>query len=426
MIAENLKNGKLKNCRVTKLPNGLTVVSENIPYVKSFSLGFWIKVGSRDENAKNNGISHFIEHMLFKGTPKRSAKKIADEIESLGGYLNAFTTKEHTCYYGRGLAKHLPRTFEVLADMLQNSLFDEKEIRKEAEVIIDELNDIEDSPEEVIFDRLESFLFKNNPLGRPIIGTEANIRSFTRKDFLNYLASQYGFNKIYIVASGDVNHERIVELAEKFFVRNFGKKEFNRPEVKTAPPSEYFVYKEIQQSHFIIARPTVGLTHADRRKINLLSHILGEGSSSRLFQSLREKNGIAYQVNTFLNSFEDVSTFGVYFSTGNNNWEKARELVFREFEKLSEKKVSAKELQRAKEYLKGNFLMGLESTTNRMHRLAYGLMYFGKLKPVEESIREIDEITAEDILETARELLKKDKFSTVVLSSENLLIHSAA
>ncbi len=416
----------MNSCQITKLSNGLTVVSEFIPYVQSFSLGFWIKVGSRNETPDNNGISHFIEHMLFKGTQNRSAKKIADEIESLGGYLNAFTTKEYTCYYGRGLTENFGKTFQVLADMLQNSLFRESDIKKEAKVIVDELKDIEDSPEELIFDKLESFLFQGNSLGMPIIGTKENIEKFTRNDFLKYLSDQYGTNRIYIVASGNLKHEELLNLTEKYFSKDFGTKTETPLKVKLAKANDYFVYKEIQQSHFIIARPTVGLTHKDRKKINLISHILGEGSSSRLFQQLREKNGIAYQVNTFLNSFEDVSTFGVYFSTNDSNWEKARELIFREFEKLRSRRIKEKDLQRAKEYLKGNYLMSLESLTNRMQRLASSVIYFKRLKPLEESIREIDEITTDDIWEVANKLLIKEEFSTVILSSKNLLIHSAA
>ncbi len=416
----------MDNCQITKLSNGLTVVSEYIPYVQSFSLGFWIKVGSRNETPVTNGISHFIEHMLFKGTKNRSAKKIADEIESLGGYLNAFTTKEYTCYYGRGLTKNLGNTFVVLADMLQNSLFRESDIKKEAKVIIDELKDIEDSPEELIFDKLESFLFNGNPLAMPIIGTKENIERFRQADFKKYFEEHYASNEIFIVASGNVEHEELLKLTEEHCIKKSGSKVNTPSKVIPVKADEYFVYKEIQQSHFIIASPAVGLTHNDRKKINLISHILGEGSSSKLFQELREKNGIAYQVNTFLNSFEDVSTFGVYFSTDNGNWEKARDLIFREFEKLRNKRISDKDLQRAKEYLKGNYLMSLESLTNRMQRLANSMIYFNRLKSIEESIREIDEITSDDILKVSNKLLEKENFSTVILSSKNLLIHSAA
>jgi len=416
----------LNNIEISKLSNSITVVTEKIPQVKSFSLGFFFNVGSRDETPENNGISHFIEHMLFKGTRSRTAKKIAIEIESLGGYLNAFTTKEQTCFYGRGLEHRLPKTFEVLSDMILNSTFDEEEIKKEAKVIIDELNDIEDSPEELIFDVTESLLFKGNSLAMPIIGNKKNILRFNSDELKYYFKRHYGRANLIIAASGAVNHAELVKLTEKFFAKEFGFSESNRKNIFLNQPENRFVYKDIQQTHFIIAKPTYGLTHPKRKIVSLISHILGEGSSSRLFQKLREKNGIAYQVNTFLNSFEDISSFGVYFSTGNENAEQAQYLIFKEFGKMQNLKISLKELNRAKEYLIGNYLMSLENTTNKMYKLANNLIYYGRIKPVEESIEEIKKITLDDIAEVSGNLLEKTTFSSVMISSKNLIIHSAA
>ncbi|MDZ7766777.1 MAG: pitrilysin family protein [Melioribacteraceae bacterium] len=213
----------MQNYKVTTTPNGIRVISENLPYVKSFSLGFWFDVGSRDEDEATNGISHFIEHMLFKGTKKRDAAQIADEIESLGGYLNAFTSKEQTCYYGRGLAAHIEKTFEVLADMIQNPLFKNSEIKKEAGVIVDELNDIEDNPEELIFDKFESLIFDGNQLASPIIGTKQNIERFSREDLQNFVDKHYTFDNLYIVASGAVEHNQLIEFTEKYFTKDLGK-----------------------------------------------------------------------------------------------------------------------------------------------------------------------------------------------------------
>ncbi len=416
----------MNKIKITNLDNSITVVTERIPEVKSFSLGFWFKVGSRDETPGNNGISHFIEHMLFKGTSSRTAKKIAVEIESLGGYLNAFTTKELTCYYGRGLEQRLPKTFEVLADMILNSKFDEEEIRKESRVIIDELNDIEDSPEELIFDKSESVLFEGNALAMPIIGTRENIGRFGTEDLKRYFREHYGRSNLIIAAAGAVEHSMVIKLAEKYFQNEFGEAKTNRENATVKNANNYFIYKDIQQSHFIIARAAYGMKSPKRKVVSLISHILGEGSSSRLFQKLREKNGIAYQVNTFLNSFEDISSFGVYFSTGNENAREAQYLIFKEFEKMQTQKVSAVELNRAKEYLIGNFLMSLENVTNRMSRLANDLIYYNRIKPVEESVEEIKKVTAEEILEISNELLDKSKFSSVMISSKNLIVHSAA
>ncbi|MGE5805381.1 MAG: M16 family metallopeptidase, partial [Ignavibacteria bacterium] len=293
----------MSNYNKTILPSGVKIISEFIPHVQSFSLGFWFNVGSRDENKKNNGISHFIEHMLFKGTKKRSAKKIAEEIEGYGGYLNAFTSKEHTCYYGRGLSRHLQRTFNVISDMIQNSSFKHSEIEKEAGVIIDELLDINDNPEELIFDKFEEVIYAGNSLGFPIIGAEHNIRSFTQKDFFNFIDEKYGFNNLTIAASGSIDHNDLIRLTEKYFTKDLGKKNQKRKYILPSAAPSTFTAKEIQQVHIIVGRASYGHKDEKRIPLNILSHILGEGSSSRLSQSIREKKGIAYQLNSFLNSF---------------------------------------------------------------------------------------------------------------------------
>ena len=302
----------MQKVQIIKLDNGIRVISENVEHIKSFSLGFWFDTGSRDENLKNNGISHFIEHMLFKGTKNRTARKISDEVESLGGYLNAFTSKEQTCYYGRGLAKNMPKTFDVLADMVLNPLFKKNDIKKEANVIIDELNDIEDSPEELIFDRFEESIFKGNSLHYPIIGTEKNILNFSQSDLFNYVKKQYGFNNLYIVASGLVDHEKLVLLTEKYFGNLSHTISKKRKVFGSAMPESKFVYKDIQQVHVVMGRTTYGFNNRERTAVSVFSQILGEGSSSRLFQALRERNGITYSINSFLNSFVISSSINKY------------------------------------------------------------------------------------------------------------------
>lgn len=411
---------------ITRLSNGITIVSEKINYVKSFSLGFWFNVGSRDEIPENNGISHFLEHMFFKGTRKRSAKKIAEDIESLGGYLNAFTSKEHTCFYGRGLSEHIEQTFEVLSDMIQNSTFNPKEIQKESKVVIDELYDIEDSPEELIFDKFESNVFNGNSLGMPIIGTEKNLRSFKQKDLFKYVNDNYTLDRFYIVASGNVEHNKLIKFTEKYIKKEFKQTNNKKRNLILQPAHDLHVEKDTQQVHFIIGRPTYGFKDKKRISVAVLSQILGEGSSSRLFQKLREENGIAYQINTFLNSFYDVSTFGVYLSTNDKSIFKAQNLIFNEIKKMKQKKVDTKELDRAKEYLIGNILMSLESTTNRMHRIAQSVIYFGKIKSVEETIRKIKSVTREEILELSNELFDNNSLTRVILSPKNLLLEKAA
>jgi predicted Zn-dependent peptidase len=401
----------------TVLPEGITIVSESVPYLNSFSLGFWFNTGSRDESKHNNGICHFIEHMLFKGTKKRSTKRIADDIEAYGGYLNAFTSKEHTCFYGRGLANQLERTFDVLADMIQYPAFKPSDIKKEAGVVVDELQDIEDTPEELIFDKFEEIIYDGNPLGLPIIGTEKNIRGFDQQDLCDFVGEHYRFNNLYIAACGGIEHEELVRLAVKYIKKELGRGQVRRKKITAKVAGDVVITKDIQQVHTIIGKAAYGFNHPKRAAANLLSHILGEGSSSILNQVVREKNGITYQINTFLNSFLDTSAFGVYFSTSDKTVEKAESLIRREFEKIKSKPVSLKELNRAKEYLKGNMLLGLEGATDRMFRIAQSEIYFKKIKPISESVAEIDSVTSDDVLEMANELLDDSSLSKLVIKS---------
>ncbi len=407
-----------ENYKLTTLDNGIRIVTEQLTHVNSFSLGFWFNTGSRNESSKNNGISHFTEHMLFKGTQRRTSKKLSDEVESLGGYLNAFTSKEHTCYYGRGLGQHLPKVFDVLSDMVQNSVFKESEIKKEAGVIVDELYDIEDTPEELIFDKFESILYEGNSLHYPIIGTEKNIRSFDHNDFINYIERFYTTENMIISASGDVNHDEIIRLVESKEFNSKKTRSAKRARVNLKKSDDLILQKEIQQAHMIIGRSAVGYDNEDRIKVNLLSHILGEGSSSRLFNTLREKNGITYQINSFLNSFSDISSFGVYFSTGERSLQKANDLVYKEFDKVIYKGINKKEFSRAKEYLKGQLLMHLESTSNRMIRMAQSLLYFDKVRLVQQSINNINAVTLDEVLEISKTLLNPEEFNKVIISSK--------
>ncbi|MCL5029490.1 MAG: insulinase family protein [Bacteroidetes bacterium] len=412
----------------TILPNGIKIISETIPYVKSFSLGFWFNVGSRDENSHNNGITHFIEHMLFKGTKKRSAKKIADDIESAGGYLNAFTSKENTCYYGRGLSSHLEKTFDVLSDMIQFPAFKPAEIKKEGSVVIDELHDIEDNPEELIFDKFEEIIFGGNSLSLPIIGTEENLKKFNQLDLFNFVKEKYGFNKLIIAASGTVDHNNLLKLADKYIKKDLGNSSLRRKHnhVNGLSSKLEIIDKEIQQVHAIIGRATDGYKSEKRTIALVLSQILGEGSSSRLFQSVRERNGIAYQINSFLNSFYDVSAFGVYFSTNEKMMDKALSIVLKEFKKLKDTNISDRELKKAKESIKGNLLLSLESTSNRMIRMTQSELYFNRIKSTDEVIKSIDAVTKENVLEAANELLDEKTFIKLIIKSKNALIKSAA
>lgn len=416
----------LSNYKITTLPNGTRVLSEFVPYVKSFSLGFWFNVGTRDENNSNNGISHFIEHMLFKGTKRRSAKRISEEIESYGGYLNAFTSKEHTCYYTKGLSENLARSFSVLADMIQNPLFKESHVRREAGVIIDELNDVNDNPEELIFDKFEEVVFKGNKLSMPVIGTEGNILRFSSDELQKFHNKRYNTSKLLIVAAGSVNHDELVKLAEKHIGRKTSRTKVRREKFVPRKANDLILEKDFHQVHVIIGRSTVGLNNKKRIKIKLLSTLLGEGSSSRLFLAVREKLGITYQISSFLNSYKDVSSFGVYYSTNKKQSAKVQKIVLKEIKKIKEIKIKEKELNKIKAYLKGSIILNLESTTNSMMRIASSMLYFNRVISVENFLKDIDSITAEELLKTANELFAEDKLIKVILKSNDNKMHKVA
>jgi predicted Zn-dependent peptidase len=414
------------NCKVTTLSNGVKVVSEFIPYLKSFSLGFWFNIGARDESLRNNGISHFIEHMLFKGTKTRTAKQISDEIESYGGYLNAFTSKEQTCYYGRGLSDNFKKTFAVLSDMIQNPVFKNSHIKKEAGVVIDELKDIDDNPEELIFDKFEESIFNGHSLSYPIIGTEKNILSYNSNILHQFHKANYRLDNLLIAVSGAIEHEVAVSLAEKYFKAKRTTSNPKRKNFVKQTVNEIVVEKEIQQVHSIVGRTTYGFSDSRRHKLKVLSTLLGDGSSSRLFQAVREKLGMTYQINTFLNSYLDVSSFGVYYSTNEKQSEKVNEIVLREFNKLRTTEVKPKELKRVKEYIKGNTLMSLENTTNRMIRIANSILHYGKIIPIEDLLSKIDSVSAEDLLKISKEVLDENTLSRIVICSKDNLINKAA
>ena len=409
----------MDNYYLTTLPGGTKIISEFIPHVKSFTLGFWFNVGARDESLRNNGISHFIEHMLFKGTKKRTAKMIAEEIESYGGYLNAFTSKEHTCYYSKGLSENLGRTFGVLSDLIQNPLFKEIHIRKEAGVVIDELKDLDDNPEELLYDKFEEIIFNGNKLSYPVIGRENNILNFKSDDLFNFHSTNYNTDGLLVVASGNVKHDELIKLTEKYITERESKSRRSRDKFNLKKVEDAFIEKDVQQVHTILGRATYGYNDKRRVPVRFLSALLGEGSSSRLFLAIREKLGITYQINSFLNSYYDTSAFGVYFSTNQNQYAKVIDIIFKEFKKVKEFPVSEKELKKVKEYLKGGIILSLESTTNRMMRIANSILYYDKVLSIEDYLSKIDKITSEDVQKTANELLNESKLIKVILKSES-------
>ncbi len=347
---------------------------------------------------------------------------IAEEIESYGGYLNAFTSKEHTCYYSKGLSENLGRTFGVLSDLIQNPLFKEIHIRKEAGVVIDELKDLDDNPEELLYDKFEEIIFNGNKLSYPVIGRdigrENNILNFKSDDLFKFHSTNYNTDGLLVVASGNVKHDELIKLTEKYITERESKSRRSRDKFNIKKVEDAFIEKDVQQVHTILGRATYGYNDKRRVPVRFLSALLGEGSSSRLFLAIREKLGITYQINSFLNSYYDTSAFGVYFSTNQNQYAKVIDIIFKEFKKVKEFPVSEKELKKVKEYLKGGIILSLESTTNRMMRIANSILYYDKVISVEEYLSKIDKITSEDVQRTANELLNESKLIKVILKSD--------
>jgi predicted Zn-dependent peptidase len=406
----------------TLLSNGVRVISEQIPFVRSVSVGVWVNNGSRDETESTNGISHFIEHMVFKGTKKRSVREIARSLESVGGYLNAFTGKEHTCYYARVLDQHTPLAIDVLSDMVLDATFPAPELEKEKGVVIDELKQAEDDPDDIIHDYFERAIFGQHTLGNPIIGTEKNLRSFSQVDLFKFRAEKYLPNSVVLTAAGNIEHTHLVALAEKAF-RTFGSTpgngRTNRAHPKRQKGGLQEFQKPIQQAHICTGTTSYSIQGKERYPLMTLNAILGEGMSSRLFQNIREKHGFAYSVYSYANLLSDSGSFGVYVGTDRQHVEKCVELIWKELKALRSTGVSVAELRRVKEQMKGSMMLGLESIPNRMMRLGTSELYFGELTPIDSITKKVEAVRAEDVQAIADDLFREDRFATIIFKPES-------
>ncbi len=402
----------------TVLDNGIRVVSESFPHVRSISAGIWANVGSRDESAEQNGISHFLEHMVFKGTVKRSVRDIAQSLESLGGYLNAFTTKEQTCFYSRVLDANLPEAMDVLSDLMLNATFRKKELDKERLVVIEELRNAEDDPEDIIHDYFEKALFPSHTLGNPIIGTEENLLRFGRGDLRGHLETSYLPSRLVISAAGHVDHNQFVKLANRYF----GRLTLNQsPRKRTAGPARTreAIFKEysrpIKQAHVCIGTIGYSIRHRDRYPLAVMNALLGEGMSSRLYQSIRERYGYAYSVYSFVSLLSDTGVFGSYLGTDKKNVKSAIDLFHAELDKLKRRPVSHAELERTKAQIKGSMMLSLENMSSRMMRLGSSELYFERYQTLDSIITKVNAVTPESIQRVANDLFDPGKFSTVII-----------
>ena len=401
----------------TILDSGVRVVTERIPSVRSLAIGIWVEVGSRDERDEEMGISHFIEHAVFRGTKKRRTHNIAQFMESVGGYLNAFTSKEQTCYLARCLDEHLPRAIDVLSDLVLEPTFPAKEIEREKDVVLEEIRMYADNPEDVVFDVYEEQIYAKHPLGRPIIGVPETVQSFTPDQLSQYIERHYTPDRIVIAAAGNLEHEHVLDLIQAAFATSDRKPNpHRRSPVASYTPTQMQQAKPIQQAHVVMGTPSYDLHHHNRTALSVLNTILGGGMSSRLNQNVREKYGYCYNIYSFVNFQQDSGDFGIYMGTDPSKVDRAKAVVLRELEKLTEKPVSKRMLNMAKNQVKGALMMGLESLNNRMNRIAKQEIYYNRYFSLDEVTEFIDAVDEAKLQEVAKELFVPERFSHTVIS----------
>ncbi len=384
--------------RKTVLDNGITVVTESIPYFSTVSLGIWWKTGSRYEQRNNNGVSHFIEHMLFKGTSERTAYDIAREIDAIGGTINAFTGKEYTCVYARVLKKDMDTALDIIADMCRNSLFDGSDIEREKYVITQEIKMIEDNPEEYIYDMFNASYFKDHSLGMPILGSQQNVEGFSREQLKEYFTNYYSPKNAIITITGRIKHEDAVTRVSRFFsdLRGAGAE---GPSIISPEPYNAFNIYEKELEHVYLCIGTRGASQVDKKRycLYVLNAIMGGSMSSHLFQEIREKRGLVYNIYSYVNCYHDTGTFGISTSTSKESVAEVLQLIQDEIARIRNEGITDAELAFSKEHIKGNLFISLESSETRMGRLAKNEIYFGDYIPLKETLHEIDSIQKKDV-----------------------------
>ena len=390
----------------TILDNGIRVISEEIDHVRSVSIGAWVEGGSRHETDLTNGTAHFIEHMLFKGTERRSAFDIASAIDSVGGVMNAATGKELTSFYIKIPDYHLELAVDLLADIFTGSRFDQTEIGRERSVILQEIRMVEDTPDDYIHDFFERMFWQDHPLGLPILGTKERIEAFGRRDLLQFFQTRYRGNRLVISAAGNCTHDRLVGLVRRCFGSLVGSSLCEKTETPAASPGRAVLRKDLEQVHLIIGSPGPSALSPERHAGFLLNAVLGGSMSSWLFQEIREKKGLAYAIYSYLTSYMDTGLFGIYVGTGSEKVREVLSLIREGTERFSTELLTEKELQSAKELIKGNFLLGMESTDNRMTSLAKNELSFGRHVPPEEVVEKIDAVGREEIRTLSRGLFQ--------------------
>ena len=405
----------------TVLDNGIRIVSHEMPEHRSVSLGIWVENGSRHESEAENGLSHFIEHLLFKGTERRSAAQIAEEMDAVGGVINAFTSKEHTCYYAKVLDENLPLAIDLLTDIFLHSSFDAQEIERERSVILQEISQAEDTPDDYVHDLFNLDFFKNHPIGRPICGSEVTVNNFQREDILGFFKSRYRPRRVIVSTAGNFRHQALVEeMAARLGSVLDGDRQDGALSANGEPTPEMgsgvFPHaKSLEQVHLCLGVAGISQAHPKRYVAYVLNTLLGGGMSSRLFQEIREKRGKAYSVYSFSSSYKDVGYLGVYAGTSLESTEEVVELILKELKKLAAGEIKDEELSRTQGQLVGSMMLGLESTDSWMSHIARNEIYFGKTVSTEEICQKIRAVSRDDMIELADTLFAKGAMTLTLL-----------
>ncbi len=399
--------------RVSTLANGLRIVSEDMPQFQTASVGVWVDVGARYESAENNGVSHLLEHMAFKGTKRRSALAIAEEIEAVGGHVNAYTSREQTAYYAKVMKEDVALAVDILADILQHSTFAKEELERERAVVIQEIAQAHDTPDDAVFDQFQETVYPNQPLGRSILGPAVQVENYSRQVLADYMERHYSAGRMVVVGTGRLDHERLVELVVEAFNSLSG------INATTGLQADYQggdsrVARELEQSHLVLGFDGIAYTDADFYTAQLLSTLLGGGMSSRLFQEIRERRGLAYTVFSFSSSYTDGGVFGVYCGTSPDKLSELTPVIADELHKVCGA-VTPEEVARARAQLKAGLLMSLESSSSRCERLGRHMLIFGRAIPIDEMVEEINAIEADDVVRVAARILGGSRPSLAAL-----------
>ncbi len=393
----------------TILQNGTVVITEHMDAVRSVALGIWLAVGSRDESPEEAGMSHFMEHMMFKGTPTRTAAQISETFDGLGAELNAFTSKEYTCFYSRLVDEHVPTALEVLSDMVCNASLSDEACDKEREVVIEEIARMEDTPDDRIHDIFSQALWPNHPIGLPVLGRRETVRTFDHERSVTFRQRHYLTGNCVVAAAGSIDHNALVDMVRDHLHLPEGPRS-ERPKAEAAPSSRLAVLeKETEQTHICYGMEALDARHEDRFVLTMIDTVLGGGMSSRLFQEIREKKGLAYAVYSFHALYQDTGQMTIYAGTRPSNTEEVVRLIQAEIERMKTEGMTAEELTRAKESIKGHLVLGLESTRNRMTRIAKSEVTSGELLSVDELVKRIDKVTLDDVVRVAEDIFSKQK-----------------